>query len=199
MIAGLSIGLTVGIIFTPILIGWGASLGMGGEAWRMPFFVFAAFTFVVVAIAFTFFRAKLGGAMRLGPPFLRLLLFSAPTFLVIVALFLVAETFRLAGVADRVGRLAHRAGLHPDHRAQRQAVGPRPCPAQPQHLAGLPGLHRDPVEPLVLQLLVGADRPEAAQSSLLVAALTAAFNAGAGILGFPRRWLAGRPRGAHRP
>ena len=46
VIAGLSIGLTVGIIFTPIMIGWGASLGMGGEAWRMPFFVFAAFTFV---------------------------------------------------------------------------------------------------------------------------------------------------------
>src|SRR5688500_19194614 len=60
----------------------------------MPFFVFAAFTFVVVVIAFAFFRSRLGGAMRLGPPFLRLLLFSAPTFIVIVALFLLAETFR---------------------------------------------------------------------------------------------------------
>ena len=85
VIAGLSIGLTVGIIATPLLIGWGTSLGMGDGAWRMPFFVFAAFTFVVVAGPFTFFRAKLGGAMRLGPPFLRLLLFSAPTFVVIVA------------------------------------------------------------------------------------------------------------------
>ena len=94
VIAGLSIGLTVGIIATPILISWGTSLGMGGDAWRMPFFVFAAFTFVVVLIAFAFFRAKLGGALRLGPPFLRLLAFSAPTFVVIVALFLLAETLR---------------------------------------------------------------------------------------------------------
>src|ERR671921_780131 len=94
VIAGLSIGLTVGIIFTPIMISWGTALGMGGDAWRMPFFVFAAFTLVVVAIAYTFFRQKLGGALRLGPPFLRLLMFSAPTFVVIVALFLVAETLR---------------------------------------------------------------------------------------------------------
>ena len=94
VITGLSIGLTFGIIFTPITIDWGTSLGMGGEAWRMPFFVFSAFTFVILLIAFTFFRAKLGGALRLGPPLLRLLAFSAPTFVVIVALFLLAETLR---------------------------------------------------------------------------------------------------------
>ena len=44
VIAGLSIGLTVGIIATPLLIGWGTSMGMGGEAWRVPFFAFAVFT-----------------------------------------------------------------------------------------------------------------------------------------------------------
>src|SRR3712207_1181405 len=71
VIAGLSVGLTVGIILTPILINWGESLGMGRDAWRMPFFVFAAFTFVVVVIAYAFFRTKLGGALRIGPPFLR--------------------------------------------------------------------------------------------------------------------------------
>src|SRR3712207_3537718 len=93
VITGLSIGLTLGIILTPVLIDWGGSLGMGDDAWRMPFFVFAAATFVVVTTAFAFFRAKLGGAMRLGAPFVRLVLFSAPTFVVIVALFLLAETF----------------------------------------------------------------------------------------------------------
>src|SRR3954462_13326552 len=92
VIAGLSIGLTVGIIATPILIGWGTSMGMGGDAWRVPFFAFALFTLIVVTVAFMFFRAKLGGAMRLMPPFLRLVAFSAPTFVVIVALFLLAET-----------------------------------------------------------------------------------------------------------
>ena len=79
---------------------------MGGEAWRMPFFAFALFTAGRRRVAFAFFRARLGGAMRLLPPFLRLIAFSAPTFVVIVALFLLAETLRLAGVADRVRRPA---------------------------------------------------------------------------------------------
>src|SRR3954464_15891657 len=94
VIVGLSVGLTVGIICTPLLIQWGGSLGMGDNAWRLPFFVFAAFTFVVAAIMFGFFRSKLGGTLRLGPPFVQLLLFSAPTFVVIVGLFLLAETFQ---------------------------------------------------------------------------------------------------------
>src|SRR3712207_6812399 len=71
--AGVSVGLTVGVLLTPVLIGWGQSLGMGGGAWRMPFFVFAASTFVVATIAFGFFRSKLGGPLRLGPPALQLL------------------------------------------------------------------------------------------------------------------------------
>src|SRR4051794_17709151 len=44
VIAGLSIGLTVGIILTPILINWGTSLGMGGEAWRGPVLALPALT-----------------------------------------------------------------------------------------------------------------------------------------------------------
>src|SRR3954453_16141697 len=52
VIAGLSIGLTVGIIATPLLIGWGTSMGMGGDAWRVPFFAFAVFTLIIVTVAF---------------------------------------------------------------------------------------------------------------------------------------------------
>ena len=105
-------------------------MGMGGDAWRVPFFVFAAATFVVVMAAFAFFRAKVGGALRLLPPFLPLVAFSAPTFVVIVGLWF----FSFWSV---------------------QIV------------------------------------KEAAQCSLLAAALTAAFNAGAGIIGFPAGgWLA---------
>ena len=131
---------------------------MGGEAWRMPFFVFAAFTFVVAAIAFGFFRSKLGGALRLGPPFLRLLAFSAPTFVVIVALFLLAETLRwpewLTATIATVIALVYIAIIV--RSVQRSGRGP--AAAQPEHLADLHRLHRDPVEPVVLQLLVGADR-----------------------------------------
>jgi MFS transporter, ACS family, D-galactonate transporter len=193
VITGLSIGLTVGIIFTPIMISWGASLGMGGEAWRMPFFVFAAFTFVVVLIAFTFFRSRLGGAMRLGPPFLRLLLFSLPTFVVIVALFLVAETFNwpewlTATIASLIAfvyiavivRSVKQSGRGPALLNRNMWL------IYIAYIAILWNLWFFSFWSVQIVR-------EAAQSSLLAAALTAAFNAGAGILGFPAGgWLADR-------
>jgi MFS transporter, ACS family, D-galactonate transporter len=193
VITGLSIGLTVGIIFTPLLINWGASLGMGGGAWRMPFFVFAAFTFVVAAIAFTFFRTRLGSALRLGPPFLRLLMFSAPTFVVIVGLFLLAETLRwpewltatVASIIALVYILVIVRGV------KRSGRGPAL-------------LNRNIWLVYIAYIAILWNLwffsfwsvqivREAAESSLVAAALTAAFNAGAGILGFPvGGWLADR-------
>jgi MFS family permease len=191
VIAGLSIGLTVGIIFTPLTISWGASLGMGGDAWRMPFFVFAAFTFVVVLIAFTFFRAKLGGPMRLGPPFLRLLAFSAPTFVVIVALFLLAETLRwpewLTATVATVIALVYIAVIV--RGVQKSGRGPALLNRNIWlvYLAYIAILWNLWFFSFWSVQIV----KEAAQSSLLVAALTAAFNAGAGIIGFPAGgWLA---------
>ena len=193
VIAGLSIGLTVGIIFTPIAIAWGTSLGMGAEAWRMPFFVFAAFTFVVVLIAFTFFRTKLGGAMRLGPPFLRLLGFSLPTFVVIVALFLLAETLRwpewLTATVATVIAIVYVAVIV--RSVQRSGRGPALLNRNIWlvYLAYIAILWNLWFFSFWSVQIV----KEAAQSSLLAAALTAAFNAGAGILGFPAGgWLADR-------
>jgi len=193
VIAGLSIGLTVGIIFTPIMISWGTALGMGGDAWRMPFFVFAAFTFVVVLIAFSFFRAKLGGPMRLGPPFLRLLGFSAPTFIVIVALFLLAETLRwpewLTASLATVIALVYIAVIV--RGVKKSGRGPALLNRNIWlvYLAYIAILWNLWFFSFWSVQIV----KEAADSSLLVAALTAAFNAGAGILGFPAGgWLADR-------
>ena len=191
VIAGLSVGLTVGIILTPILINWGTSLGMGGDAWRMPFFAFAALTFVVIVIAFAFFRAKLGGAMRLTPPFLRLLMFSAPTFVVIVGLFLLAETLRwpewlTASVATLIALIYILVIVRG---VQRSGRGPAL-------------LNRNIWLVYIAYIAILWNLwffsfwsvqivREAAESSLVAAALTAAFNAGAGILGFPAGgWLA---------
>jgi MFS family permease len=191
VIAGLSIGLTLGIILTPILISWGASLGMGGDAWRIPFFAFATFTFVVVMIAFTFFRAKVGGTMKLVPPFLRLVAFSAPTFVVIVALFLLAETLRwpewqTAIVAGIIALVYIAVIVRGVQRSGRGAVL----------------LNRNIWFVYIAYIAILWNLwffsfwsvqivKEAADSSLLAAALTAAFNAGAGILGFPAGgWLA---------
>jgi MFS transporter, ACS family, D-galactonate transporter len=191
VIAGLSIGLTVGTIFTPLLINWGTSMGMGGDAWRVPFFVFALLTLIVVAIAFGFFRAKLGGAMRLVPPFLRLVAFSAPTFVVIVALFLLAETLRwpewatasVAGVIALVYILLIARGI------QRSGRGPVLLNRNIWlvYLAYIAILWNLWFFSFWSVQVV----KDAAASSLVAAALTAAFNAGAGILGFPAGgWLA---------
>jgi MFS transporter, ACS family, D-galactonate transporter len=193
VITGLSIGLTLGIILTPPMISWGASLGMGGEAWRMPFFVFAAFTFLVVVIAFTFFRTKLGGGMRLGPPFLRLLLFSLPTFVVIVALFLMAETFGwpewlTATIASLIAFVYIAVIVRS---VQRSGRGPALLNRNMWliYIAYIAILWNLWFFSFWSVQIVR----DAAQSSLLAAALTAAFNAGAGILGFPvGGWLADR-------
>ena len=94
VIAGLSIGLTVGIVATPYLINWGTSLGMGDHAWGVPLYVFAGLSFVVAFGAYMFFRSKLGGPLHLGAPFLRLVVYSAPTFVVILVIFYAAQTLR---------------------------------------------------------------------------------------------------------
>src|SRR3712207_3271836 len=193
VITGLSIGLTLGIILTPVLIDWGVSLGLGDGAWRMPFFVFAAATLVVVSIAFGFFRARLGGAMRLGAPFVQLLVFSAPTFVVIVALFLLAEgldwpEWATASIASVIAlvyiavivRSVKRSGRGPALLSRNLWL------IYVAYIAILWNLWFFSFWSVQIVR-------EAAQSSLVAAALTAAFNAGAGILGFPvGGWLADR-------
>ncbi|MBB3083872.1 MFS transporter [Geodermatophilus sabuli] len=193
VITGLSIGLTLGIVLTPVLIDWGGALGMGDGAWRVPFFVFAAATFVVVTIAFVFFRARLGGPMRLGAPFVQLAAFSAPTFVVIVALFLLADTLEwpewLTATIASVIALVYIAVIV--RGVQRSGRG-----------AALLNRNMWLIYVAYIAILwnlwffsfwsVQIVR-EAAESSLIAAALTAAFNAGAGILGFPvGGWLADR-------
>jgi MFS transporter, ACS family, D-galactonate transporter len=193
VIVGLSLGLTVGIVCTPLLIQWGASLGMGDNAWRLPFFVFAAFTFVVVTVAFTFFRSKLGGRLRLGPPFVQLLLFSLPTFVVIVGLFLLADTFAwpewLTALIATLIALVYIAVIV--RSVQKSGRGPALLNRNMWliYIAYIAILWNLWFFSFWSVQIV----KEAADSSLLAAALTAAFNAGAGILGFPvGGWLADR-------
>jgi MFS family permease len=191
VIAGLSIGLTAGIICTPILIDWGTSLGMAADAWRLPFFAFALLSFLVVAVAYGFFRAKLGATMKLGSPFLQLLMFSAPTFVAIVALFLLAETFRwpewlTASFGGLIALVYIAIIVRSVRRSGRGAIL----------------LNRNIWYVYIAYIAILWNLwffsfwsvqivREVAHSSLLAAALTAAFNAGAGIVGFPAGgWLA---------
>jgi sugar phosphate permease len=129
--------------------------------------------------------------MKLLPPFLRLVAFSAPTFIVIVALFLLAETlgwpeWQTAIVAGVIA-LVYIAIIV--RSVQRTGRGPvllnrNIWLVYVAYIAILWNLWFFSF--WSVQIV-----KESAQSSLLAAALTAAFNAGAGILGFPAGgWLA---------
>jgi len=131
--------------------------------------------------------------MRLGPPALRLLLFSAPTFVVIVALFLLAESLRwpewLTATIATLIALVYIAVIV--RSVQRSGRGPVLLNRNIWlvYLAYIAILWNLWFFSFWSVQIV----KEAAQSSLLAAALTAAFNAGAGILGFPAGgWLADR-------
>ncbi len=193
VISGLSIGLTVGIVATPYLIEWGSSMGMGDHAWGVPLYVFAAASFVVALIAYLFFRARLGGPLRLGPPFLRLVGYSAPTFVVILLIFYAAQSLGwkdwvtaivigvlalvYIGVIVRGVSKTGRGGVLLTRDLWLIYVA---------YIAILWNLWFFSFwSVLIVQ--------QSAKSSLVAAGLTAAFNAGAGIIGFPvGGWLADR-------
>ena len=120
--------------------------------------------------------------------------YSAPTFVVILAIFTAAQRFEwkewvtaiVIGVLALIYIGVIVRGV--------SKTGRGDAAAEPEPVAGLHRLHRHPLEPVVLQLLVGVQIVQKATDSTLVAAgLTASFNAGAGIIGFPLGgWLADR-------
>ncbi|AXB42428.1 MFS transporter [Amycolatopsis albispora] len=193
VISGLSIGLTLGLICTPLLIDWGASLGMGIGSWRMPFLVFAAVSVLVALACWYFFHRHLGGALRLGPPLLRLLAVSAPLLVAVLGLFILADELRWPTWGTAIG-----SGLLAVLVIGVIVARIRRTP-EASTLLG-----RDIVIIYVAYIAILWNLwffsfwsveivREAADSSLLAAALTAAFNAGAGIIGFPvGGWLADR-------
>jgi MFS family permease len=202
VISGLAIGLTIGIVLTPILIDWGeGAFGLGDEAWRTPFFFFAAFSMIVALAAYAYFRSRLGGPLRLGPPFIRLVAFSLPTFAAIVAIFLLAESLKWPewGTALAIGVLALLYVAVIVRGVAREGKAPTLFSRDTTliyigYIAVLWNLWFFSFWSVQIVR-------EAAQSSLVAAGLTAAFNAGAGIIGFPLGgWLADRQvrRGAGR-
>ncbi|MHA6794152.1 MFS transporter [Pseudonocardia bannensis] len=193
VITGLSIGLTVGIVATPLLIDWGRSLGMGEEAWRVPFYVLGAVTLVVAALAAWFFRNRLGGPLRLRAPFLRLIAYSAPTFAAVLTLFWVADRlgwpeWATAGVALLLAGVYIAVIVRNEIRAGRASTL-LSRDALLMYIGFIAVLWNLWFFSFWSVLIVR----ETAQSSLTAAALTAAFNAVAGIIGFPAGgWLADR-------
>ena len=193
VLSGLSIGLTVGLLATPYLINWGSAAGLGGGAWRMALWVFGAVSLLVSLATYLFFRARGDRPLRLGPPTLRLVLYSAPTAVVIVVLFVVAEALRWPEwlTALAIGVLAVVAIAIVVRNVVRTGEASTL-------------LNRNVWFVYVAFIAVLWNLwffsfwsvqivKESAHSTLVAAGLTAAFNAGAGIIGFPLGgWLADR-------
>ncbi len=193
VLSGLSIGLTIGLLATPYLIGWGAAAGLGGEAWRMPMWVFGVVSLVVALATYLFFRARGDRPLRLGPPALRLIAYSAPTFVAIVVLFVVAEALRwsewLTAVGIGVLALIVTAVVVRDVRRSGRADTLLNRNVWYVYIAFIAVMWNLWFFSFWSVQIV----KETAQSSLVAAGLTAAFNAGAGIIGFPiGGWIADR-------
>ncbi|PRY15218.1 MFS transporter [Kineococcus rhizosphaerae] len=195
--SGLTVGLTIGLVATPWLIDLGTAVGLGGHAWAMPLYVCGAATLVVGLLSRRFFTRESGRPLRLGRPAGRLALHSAPVFAAIVVLFLLSEEFGWPSWLTAVGSgvLAALMIAWVVRQVSRENV------------RGTPGralLSRDAW--LVYTAFIAVMWNlwffsfwsveivrEVSGSSLLTASLTAAFNAGAGIVGMPvGGWLADR-------
>lgn len=189
VITGLSIGITLAILLSPYLIQWGTAWLPEENGWRMPFLVLGTATLVVGFGLFRYFRTQqpdlpYRSAIR------QLLQYSAVFLAAIMAVYFLAESLGLPDYGVTALELILAFLL----------VG---------FAFGKKGKELSPVlhnKNLVL-LYVAAIAilwnlwffsfwsvsiiTNAAETSFLKAALTATFNAGAGILGFPAGgWLA---------
>ncbi|MEV0598959.1 MFS transporter [Streptomyces sp. NPDC050315] len=193
VLSGLSIGLTVGVLATPHLIDWGGSLGMGSRAWSMPLYVFGVASLLVAGATWVFFRGRGDRPLRLGRPTLRLVGYSVPAAVAIVALFLSADTFGWPDWLTAAGSGVLFAGMVTV--VVRGIMRTSRSEALLNRNVWLVYLSFIAVMWNLWFFSFWSVQivKESAHSSLGAAALTAAFNAGAGIIGFPvGGWIADR-------
>jgi ACS family D-galactonate transporter-like MFS transporter len=198
VITGLSIGLTVATLFTLPLIHLGRPIFGAEGAWRMPFFVLGAITLVVGFGMHRFFRSQRGEfefRSAYGPAFKGLSGYTVVLFLAVMIVYYVSVElgFPEWGTALLVAALA--LGLIAFVFGNKGGeVGPV--------------LYNRDLMLIYLAFIailwhlwffgfwaVSITSEAAGGASLLRGALTAAFYAGAGILGFPLGgWLADRAK-----
>jgi MFS family permease len=192
-VSGLSIGLTVALVATPYMIDWGKSAGLGARAWSMPLYLFGAFSLIVGAATWLFFRARGDRPLRLGPPLLRLIAYSVPCAIAITLLYLVSDkagwTAWQTAIGSGVLAVVMIAFVVRDLTKTGRAKTLLTKNLWLLYLAFVAVMWNLWFFSFWSVQIVS----ETAHSSLTSAALTAAFNAGAGIIGFPvGGWLADR-------
>lgn len=190
VISGLTLGLTIAILATPPVIKW-AQPFMGDDAWRMPFLLMSVPTFVVGLIMARHLRSTARPDERLGTALRGLLGYSAVFFVAIMAIYLIAQHLKIhpANTGVLLAGLAI-ALLVYIYRKKKASLGPV------LHNRNLVLIYLSAV-PILWHLWLysfwAVDIIKATGSTFMAAALTASFNAIAGLIGFPLGgWISDR-------
>lgn len=94
VITGLSIGITLGTLLTPYLIDLGTTYLNSNNAWRMPFFILGTATLVVGIIVYVYFR-KEDPMLKITAPLFSVSKYSIVFLIAIMAIFYVADSFHM--------------------------------------------------------------------------------------------------------
>jgi MFS transporter, ACS family, D-galactonate transporter len=183
VITGLAIGITLALVFTPDLIKWGGNVFSKEDAWRMTFLAFGAATLVAGIGIAIYFRGQ-----EKGLPYFRatlhLLAYSAVSLAAVMAVYFIGDA---AGLSDLgiAGLEVALAMAMVSFMFIRKGAETGPVLRSRDHwlialsfIAVLWNLW-------FFSFWSVSIVAEAAHSSFGRSALIAAFNAGAGILGFP--------------
>ncbi|KAF4406357.1 MFS transporter [Streptomyces lycii] len=188
VITGLAFGITIATVFTPHLIGIGRLVMPDIEAWRMAFWILGAATVAVGLLLAHRFREHLSLA-KLGGASLRLAGYSAVSLALIMGVYLLGDKAGLSGLWIALLEVALAVGLVM-YALSRKGEELKPVLRNRDlfliYLANIAILWNLWFFSFWSVSIVAG----AANSSFMSAALTAGFNAGAGILGFPAGgWL----------
>ena len=183
VITGLALGITIATVFTPNLIELGASVFGGEDAWRMAFLVLGAATLVVGAGIVVYFRGQQRG-LPYGRAALHLGAYAAVGLAAVMAVYFIGDAAGLSDIAIaliEVGlALALVVGV-----LLAKGTELRPVVASRDlwliNLAFIAVLWNLWFFSFWSVAIVA----DAAHTSFGRSAMIAAFNAGAGILGFP--------------
>src|SRR4051795_11567493 len=189
VITGLALGITLALVFAPDLIKLGANVFSAGDAWRMTFLAFGTATLVVGIGAFAYFRRQ-----EPGLPYFRAALhlgaYSAVSLAAVMAVYKIGDSAGLSELAIAGLEVVLAVGMATFIFTTKGSQSGPVVRSRDHWLIALAFI-------AVLWNLwffsfwsvsIVAD---AAHSSFGRSALIAAFNAGAGILGFPvGGWLA---------
>jgi MFS family permease len=183
VITGLAIGITLALVFSPDLIKWGGNVFSQEDAWRMTFLAFGAATLVVGIGISIYFRGQ-----EKGLPYFRatlhLLAYSAVGLAAVMAVYYIGDSAGLSDLAIAGLEVALALAMV-SYMFIRRGAEVRPVMSSRDHwliaLAFIAVLWNLWFFSFWSVSIVA----DAAHSSFGRSAMIAAFNAGAGILGFP--------------